>query len=65
MSRSTTLLKSPNRLKSEVVTEGGLDSGTGAAAFNGSYVGAVKSGAISHQTVVQYRDAIQTLGRPE
>jgi hypothetical protein len=39
------LLKSPNRRKSEVTTGGGLDSGTGAVAFNGSYVGTVRSGA--------------------
>jgi hypothetical protein len=43
------LLKSPNRRKSEVATGGGLDSGTGAAAFNGSYVGTVESGAIGQQ----------------
>jgi hypothetical protein len=45
------LLKSPNRRKSEVTTGGGLDSGTGAVAFNGSYVGTVRSGAFGQKRV--------------
>ena len=41
--------KSLSRLKSETVIGGGLRSITGSTAFNGSYVGAIKSVAFGHE----------------
>lgn len=52
VSRPTTLLKSPSRLKSETVIGGGLCSDTGSTAFNGSYVGAFKSVAFGNERSV-------------